>query len=136
MMAAWGEPRTREHWKNQDARPHIQSDILHVCSQWCQRHAAGGAFALFSLLKRQAAVDTGGKHAALDRSLRQYSTGAVQTRAGATSSRSLRARASSSRSQGTSQSPGRAGTSALHDWRQRLIAVGDAWLTGSTFASN
>ena len=110
------------------AGPHAQADILHVCSQRCHCHAAGGAFALFSLLKRQAAVNTGGKNAALDRSLQQYSTGPIQTGAGATFSRTLRARASSRRSQGLPQSPARAGTSALHDWRQRLIAVGDAWL--------
>ncbi|KAK9819477.1 hypothetical protein WJX81_000858 [Elliptochloris bilobata] len=35
----------------------------------------GGAFALFSLLKRQAGLGTGGRTAALDRMLSQYSTG-------------------------------------------------------------
>ncbi|KAK9819481.1 hypothetical protein WJX81_002292 [Elliptochloris bilobata] len=99
----------------------------------------GGAFALFSLLKRQAGLGTPGRTAALDRMLSQYSMGPARTGVSTTSSRTLRQRASSSRGQsGASNSPvpaanarpkasglspaQRTGSTPQHDWRQRLIA--------------
>jgi len=105
-----------------------------VCSR-----AAGGAFALFSLLKRQGALGKGDGSAAQDRLLHQYSTGPVRTGAAAASPRSLRRRASGGRSQpGPEQgatgrpaaaAPGGAGRAA-HDWRQRLISVRRCALAG------
>ena len=58
-----------------------------------RRARAGGAFALYSLLKRQAGLGTGGRTAALDRLLKQYSTGPVRTGAAAASPRGPRQRA-------------------------------------------
>jgi len=101
-------------------------------------HAAGGAFALFSLLKRQAGLGTGGRTAALDRMLKQYSTGPVRSGSGTASPRAPRGRASSSLGRGPGQGQGtgfergagaalsaadRTSATAQHDWRQRLIAV-------------
>ncbi len=104
----------------------------------CSR-AAGGAFALFSLLKRQGALGKGDGSAAQDRLLHQYSTGPVRTGAAAASPRSLRRRAGSGRGQpGPEQgaagrhaaaAPGGEGRAA-HDWRQRLISVRRCALAG------
>ena len=108
---------------------------------------AGGAFALFSLLKRQAGLGAGGRTAALDRMLTQYSTGPARSGSSAASLRTLRQRASSNPGQGSVQGSGKGlgvpqgsstaarlgpggiaagqhtGGAHRHDWRQRLIAV-------------
>lgn len=139
------------------ARPHISWAVWHgrgtdaAVSKGGAR--AGGAFALYSLLKRQAGLGTGGRTAALDRLLKQYSTGPVRTGAAAASPRGSRQRAhggsGSESGPRSGQGPGegagqgrgvwaarfgpgapaalsaaaRTSGTAQHDWRQRLIAV-------------
>ena len=106
--------------------------LLRALTGPCMR--AGSAFALFSLLKRQAGLGTGGRTAALDRMLTQYSTGPVRSGSGA----SPRAQRRNAGGQGSAQGQGqgleegsrprlsaasRSSACAQHDWRQRLIAV-------------
>ena len=122
-------------------RQGIPVRVSHIHLEMGDWHAltAGGAFALFSLLKRQAGLGTAGRTAALDRMLTQYSTGPVRSGVSTTSSRTLRQRASSIHGQGSGYAqgpspaarPGPGGLTAgqrtsgahRHDWRQRLIAV-------------
>ena len=95
---------------------------------------AGGAFALFSLLNRQAGLGTGGRTAALDRTLTQYSTGPVRSGSGASPRAQRRGPGGQGAAQGQGQGLGegarprlsaasRSSARAQHDWRQRLIAV-------------
>ena len=95
---------------------------------------AGGAFALFSLLKRQAGLGMGGRTAALDRMLAQYSTGPVRSGSGASPRAQRRRSGGQGLGQGQGQGLGegfrpqlsaasRSSAHAQHDWRQRLIAV-------------
>jgi len=142
------------NWNGMSARPHISWAVWHgrgtdaAVSKGGAR--AGGAFALYSLLKRQAGLGTGGRTAALDRLLKQYSTGPVRTSAAAASPRGPRQRArGGGGASGPVQAPGqdagqgrgvwaarfgpsapaalsasaRTSGTAQHDWRQRLIAV-------------